>query len=422
MTEDFLQFIWEQRLFDANGLKTTDGENIEVVESGFRNYDSGPDFFNARVKIDGTLWVGNIEIHKNASDWLKHNHHHDNAYDSIILHVVDNFDHEIIRKSGSKIPTLVLSYPANLLENYKKLLSARTWIPCQYRFHSIDPFVLKIGFNRLLIERLQEKTADIIERLKQNQYNWNETFYHYLARNFGFKTNSLPFEMLAKSVNLGILGKHKDNLFQLEAILFGQSGLLNQELFGDEYFTGLREEYNFLGKKYGLKPIEGHLWKFLRLRPVNFPTVRIAQFAALIYKSSALFSKIIETPTINQLIELFDVQASAYWDNHYKFNSLSGNVVKHLGDSARNNLIINTVIPFLFVYGDHNNKTFLKDRALEWIDKMPAENNSVIGKWGSLGVRPQSAFETQALLQLKNRYCAEKRCLKCHVGNKIIRM
>ena len=422
MTEDFLQFIWEHRLFETNNLKTTDGEKLEVVEQGTRNTDSGPDFFNAKVRIEDTLWVGNIEIHRNSSDWMRHNHDTDGAYDSIILHVVDNFDKPVQRKSGSTIPALVLTYPAHILENYRQLLAARTWIPCQVRFRAIDPFVLKIGFNRLMIERLQDKTAEILERLALNQNNWNETFYQFMARNFGFKTNALPFEMLAKSLPVSILGKHKNNLQQVEALLFGQSGLLNMELFGDDYFLNLRTEYEFLSKKYGLKPVAGHLWKFLRLRPVNFPTVRIAQLAALIHQSSGLFSEILDTGQITQLQKLFDVRASDYWNNHYKFSYPSKNSIKHLGESAVNNLIVNTIVPFLFVYGEQNNKHYLKDRALDWLEKMPAETNSVITKWEGLGIQPQSAFETQALLQLKNRYCSERRCLKCHVGNKIIRL
>jgi hypothetical protein len=422
MTEDFLQFIWEQRLFETNNLETTDGERVEVVDPGTRNTDSGPDFFNAKVRIEDTLWVGNIEIHRNSSDWIRHHHGTDRAYDNVILHVVDHFDKPVLRKSGSKIPALVLTYPVHLLENYQQLLAARTWIPCQTRFHAIDPFVLKIGFNRLMIERLQDKTSEIMEQLARNQNNWNETFYQFLARNFGFKTNALPFEMLAKSLPVSILGKHKNNLQQIEALLFGQSGLLNQELLGDDYFLNLRTEYGFLLKKYDLKPVAGHLWKFLRLRPVNFPTVRIAQLAALIHQSSGLFSEILETEQLTRLQKLFDVRASAYWDHHYKFSYPSKKAGKHLGNSAVNNLIVNTVVPFLFVYGEQNNKHFLKDRALEWLDQLPAEANSIITKWEGLGVQPQSAFETQALLQLKNRYCAEKSCLKCHVGNKIIRL
>ncbi len=421
MSEDFLQFIWEHGLFDALDLETVTGEQLEVIDPGVRNRDSGPDFFNAKIRLGDTLWAGNIEIHKNASDWLRHQHQTDPAYDNIILHVVSNFDFSVKRSAGDEIPALKITWPEHLLENYQHLLTARTWIPCQERFHTIDPFNLKIGFNRLMIERLQDKTEEIMERLEQNQFNWNETFYQLLARNFGFKTNAMPFELLSKSLPLNILGRHKDNLLQLEALFFGQSGLLNEELLGDDYFLNLRSEYGFLYKKYDLRPIAGHLWKFLRLRPVNFPTVRIAQLAALMYHSGGLFSRIMESSGIESLVSLFDVKASAYWDSHYKFNYPSKKCAKHLGESAVNNLIVNTAIPFLFVFGELNNKHSLKDRALEWLDELPAESNSIITKWEELGVQPGSAFETQALLQLKNKYCSSKKCLHCHVGNKLIR-
>ncbi len=422
MTEDFLQFIWEQRLFDTENIKSTDGERIEVLDPGVRNTDSGPDFFNAKVRIDDTLWVGNIEIHRMASDWLKHRHQADYAYDSIILHVVDSFDQDVFRKSGNKIPAMVLNYSPVLLENYRSLLNSKAWIPCQSRFLSIDPIVLRIGFNRLLVERLQEKTGEIMEKLHQNQRNWNETFYQFLARNFGFKTNAMPFELMAKSLPMNILGKHKDNPFQIEALLFGQSGLLSELLWADDYYFELRKEYEFLMKKYSLKPIPGHLWKYLRLRPVNFPTIRIAQFAALIYRSSGLFSKITETGSLNELKGMFNVKASPYWDTHYKFGLVSRETSKNLGNSATENIIINTVIPFLFVYGEQNNKHHLKENAIEWLEHLSPETNSVISGWQKLDVRPHSAFDTQALIQLKTRYCSARKCLKCHVGNKLIRM
>jgi hypothetical protein len=228
MSEDFLQFIWEHGLFDILGLETVTGELLEVIDPGKRNTDSGPDFFNAKVRLGDTLWAGNIEIHKNASDWLRHQHHTDPAYDNIILHVVKNFDFSVKRSSGDDIPALKITWPEHLLENYQHLLTARTWIPCQDRFHTIDPFNLKIGFNRLMIERLQDKTAEIMERLEQNQFDWNETFYQLLARNFGFKTNAMPFELLSKSLPLNILGKHKDNLLTDRSLVFRTVGVIER--------------------------------------------------------------------------------------------------------------------------------------------------------------------------------------------------
>jgi hypothetical protein len=301
-------------------------------------------------------------------------------------------------------------------------LDSKTWIACQNQFHKIDPVVLQLGFNRLMIERLENKTDEILERLQQNNNDWNETFYQSMAKMFGFKVNAVPFELLAKSVSLQILAKHKNNLFQLEALLFGNSGLLNNQLLGDKYYLQLRDEYSFLYKKYRFKGLESHLWKFMRLRPGNFPTIRISQLAALIHRSQGLFSKIIEIENIDSLKKLFEVQASDYWHSHYNFNKLSKRTSKkELGANSINILIINVVIPFLFVYGEKQNKHHLKNRALEFLEQLPAEKNSILTKWGALGIEVHSAFESQALLQLKNIYCEKKKCLNCQIGVKLVK-
>lgn len=421
MPEEFLQYIWENRLFETTNLVTSSGEPIEINHPGRKNTDSGPDFFNARIKIGDTVWAGNIEIHVKASDWNKHLHQNDKAYDNVVLHVVDIFDAQVSRTNGETIPTLVLRYPEYLRNNYQNLLEAQTWIACENRFHRIDPIVLQLGFNRLMIERLESKTEAILSRLELNNNDWNETFYQVLARSFGFKVNAVPFELLARSLPASLLSKHKNNLFQLETLLFGNSGLLNNQLLGDDYYLKLREEYSFLYQKYGLKAIESHLWKFLRLRPVNFPTVRISQLAALFHQSDALFSSIIEIENLSELYTLFKVKASEYWDTHYNFNKLSkSNREKELGESSVHILIINVVIPFLFVYGEKQNKHHLKNRALEFLEQIPAESNSIVSKWGELGINARSAFESQALLQLKNQYCEAKKCLNCQVGVKLV--
>ena len=423
VTEEFLQYIWENRLFINENLKTQNGESLEIVNVGKRNTDSGPDFFNAKIKIGDTIWVGNIEIHKNSSDWTKHNHQTDKAYNNVILHVVENSDQPIMRNNAEEIPTLLFKYPEHLKINYQNLLDAKTWIACQNQFHKIDPIILQLGFNRLMIERLEDKTEEILIRLLQNNNDWNTTFYQVLARMFGFKVNAMPFEMLAKSLPLEIIAKHKTSLFQLEALLFGNSGLLNDQLLGDDYYLNLRNEYSFLYKKYHLKGIESHLWKFMRLRPGNFPTVRISQFAALINRSHGLFSKIIEIESLNELQQLFKVKASEYWNSHYSFNKPSTrNSIKELGESSVNMLIINVVIPFLFVYGEKQNKDYLKNRALEFLEILPSEENSIIEKWEKMGVNSRSAFESQALLQLKNKYCERKKCLNCQIGVKLVRI
>lgn len=402
-------------------MHTENNETLEILDQGKKNLDSGPDFFNAKVRINGTIWAGNIEIHYHASDWKRHKHQSDKAYENVVLHVVYNADEGVFRSNGEEIPTLVIKFPDYLLNNYEQLQKAQTWIACQNQFHKIDPVVLQLGFNRLMIERLEAKTTEILSRLEQNHNDWNETFYQMLARMFGFKVNSIPFELLAKSLPIHILSKHKSNIFQLEALLYGNSGLLNQQLLGDEYYLKLREEYSFLYKKYQLKAIEGHLWKFMRLRPANFPTIRISQMAALLHQTNGLFSKIIEIEDIGELKKLFQVKASSYWDSHYNFNKASKKQgEKELGETASNILITNVVIPFLFIYGEKQNKHHLKNRALDFLEKLPPEKNSILSKWDSLGIKARSAFESQALLQLKNCYCETKKCLNCHIGVKLV--
>ncbi len=422
MQEEFIAYIWENRLFNMSNLTTTEGESLEIINTGKRNSNSGPDFFNAQIKIGYTLWAGNIEIHQKASDWEKHNHTKDKAYDNVILHVVEKSDKKVFRNNGSVIPTLELSWSEEYNNNYNRLINSKNYIACQNEFHRIDPLFIKIGFHSLMIERLEEKTNEIIFKLKENNNNWNETFYQLLAQIFGFKINSIPFLLLAKAVPYKILSRHKNNLFQIESLLFGASGLLNEELTGDKYFLDLRNEFGFLYKKYKLKSVEAHLWKFMRLRPVNFPTIRISQLAGLIHNSQGLLSKITETEKLDKLRALFKVKATDYWDSHYRFNiSSSEKKVKELGDLSVNSIIINVVIPFLFVYGETQNLSHLKDRSLTLLENIPPENNSIIRKWASLGVIPRSAFDTQALIQLKSRYCENRRCLYCPIGNKILK-
>jgi len=420
MNEEFLQFIWEHGLFNQTDLKTVDGKSVEVILTGHPNTDSGPDFFNARVRIGETIWAGNIEIHQKSSHWYQHRHHLDAAYDSVILHVVERYDKPVQVKK-QELPTLEISYPPAILEKFEQLLKSNRWIACEDKLAEVDPFVLRFWFSSLMIERLQSKTSDILAILQQNKNNWNETFYQLLARNFGMKTNALPFELLAKSLPLNVLSKHKNDLFQIEALLFGQAGLLNETLLGDDYFLALRKEYSYLYKKYGLSGIESYVWKFMRLRPINFPTIRIAQLAMLIHHSSALFSRILETENPEELRKSFDVSASEYWNTHYRFNKISEeNRKKTLGEAAFNNLVINTISPLLFVYGDQHLDQAMKDRALLLLEESPPESNQIIRKWNELGIDSRSAFDSQALIQLKNRYCENKKCLHCQLGAKII--
>jgi hypothetical protein len=420
MTEEFLQFIWKNSLYLTSDLKTIQGQKVKVVNPGKLNTDAGPDFFNASIKIGDTLWAGNVEIHLRSSDWLVHGHQTDQAYNNVILHVVLENDKEVFLPNGLPLPSIILPVKKEIGENYLELINEKSWPACHKNVGNVDEIFRFVALDSLLIERLQNKTDSILRLLIENKNDWSETFYQFLARNFGFKTNSLPFEMLSRRTPLAVLVKHKTSLFQLEAILFGQSGLLNEQLLGDDYFLQLREEYSYLSKKYGLNGMEGYLWKFMRLRPANFPTLRIAQFASLLHNSESLLSKLTEEKEIKTILEFFNVKASDYWDTHYRFNMQTPARVKWLGELSRNTIIINTVVPFLFVYGERNNKKELKQRALDLLESIPPESNNIISRWNNFGVRARNSFDTQALIQLKNEYCDPKKCLHCLLVTKVI--
>jgi hypothetical protein len=421
MKEDFLHHLWKFKLYNRHNLKTTAGETVEVINTGLHNTDAGPDFFNAKVKVGNTLWAGNVEIHLKSSDWKKHSHHLDGAYKNVILHVVHEHDVPVTTKDGGEIVTLELKERFNpkLYENYLQLVESREWIPCEKKIKNVDRITVNAWLERLLVERLERKTESILQSLKLNKNNWEETFYHQMAKNFGFQLNSLPFELLAKGLPLSYLGKHKNNLLQVEALLFGQAGLLNKQ-FKDDYPIQLKKEYDFLKKKFSLQPMDGSQWKFLRLRPSNFPTIRIAQFAQLIHKSSHLFTKILETEKHDKMESLFNVSASDYWLTHYTFDKTSSRREKHLGETAVRIILINTVVPFLFASGKQKQSEAHQERALTFLEKIEAEKNLIIKHWKDLGIQSENAGQTQALIQLKNEYCSNKNCLNCAIGNKII--
>jgi len=419
MTEDFLQYIWRYNLFEEIN-STTNGNNLEIISVGQLNTDSGPDFFNAKIKIDDTIWVGNIEIHINSSDWKKHNHHNDEAYNNVILHIVKHFDTEIYDSNGRKIPTAILSYANHFEDNYKKLLSSKHKIKCENRISEIDRFTISSWISSLAIERLSRKSASIIEKLKQNKHNWEETFYQSIFRYFGMGTNSEPFEMLARLVPLKILAKHKNNLLSIEAILFGTAGFLSKNKPNDTYYNLLKREYAVMKAKFNLQEMDKSMWKFMRLRPVNFPTVRIAQTAMLIHNSTSLFSKIIESDNIDQIKKLFSANTSEYWEIHYNFNKESSKKIKKIGNTTINIILINVVIPFIFVYGKEKNLPEFTDKALNFLEEIKAESNTIIKYWTSLKIDSKSAFDSQALIELHNEYCLKNKCLNCRIGNKLI--
>lgn len=422
MNEEFLHHIWKFRLFDQLDLKTTTGDIVEIEKVGEHNFDAGPDFFNGKIKIANTLWAGNVEVHINASDWKKHHHQNDKAYDNIILHVVNNADVQLYRASGEAIPTIEIKgrIGEKLYHNYLNFRSSNDWVPCEKQISLVPPIIINNTLDRLLLERLERKSKAITDSLALNNSNWEETFYQSLARNFGFKTNAIPFELLAKSIPSKILSKHKSSLLQIEALLFGQAGMLDNH-FEDKYARSLQNEYSFLKNKFKLSPLDEHLWKFLRLRPVNFPSLRIAQFAGLIFNSSHLFSKIIETENCKEMKKFMNVNVSEYWESHYVFSKLSKKKTKHLGEEAINNIFINTIIPFLFVYGKEKGEEKYVERALNFLNNLEGESNSIISGWKSLKLPVETSYSTQALLQLKNEYCNHKKCLSCSIGNYLLK-
>jgi len=422
MNEDLLHYVWKYNLFKSFELNTLDGEEIQIVNQGIYNNDAGPDFINAKIKIGNTLWAGNVEIHIKSSDWIKHNHTSDEAYKNIILHVVYENDVDISDLANHTFPTLQLrnNIREDILNNYNKIKLSQGWIACENYIKEIDEFIINKWLERILIERLQNRTKDIKLVFKENNNNWEETFYQLLAANFGFKVNKTPFEMLAKSLPQKYLAKHKNNLFQIEALLFGQSGLLNEQL-KEDYPVKLLIEYNFLRQKFDLDAIEPHIWRFMRIRPSNFPTIRISQFANLISRSNHLFSLILEAKSIKELTELFSIKASSYWKDHYTFGKVTKGKIKQFGESSLNNIIINTIVPVLFAYGDIKNDDTIKQRAIDHLFFVKKENNSIIKNWESIGMQNNNAADSQALLELKKNYCNTKMCLKCQIGNVVLK-
>lgn len=407
-------------MYYPSSINLLNGENIEVVNPGELNIHSGPDFFNAMIKFGDIILAGNVEIHINASDWIKHGHNKDKAYDNVILQLVLNRDAEIKRSNGDIIPTAEIRFDKRLYSNYSQLIRNECWIPCQCFITGVEFTVIRQWLNYQAINRLSQKALLLSNILYVNGNCWEESFYQQLARNFGFGLNGGIFEMLARSLPYRLILKHRDNQFQLEAMLFGQAGMLENEK-GDFYFESLKKEYQFLKRKYNLKSLEKHLWKFLRLRPANFPTIRIAQFASYLHESPSLFSTILETSDLKRMASFFRVSASEYWDTHFVFNKSSKSIRKATGLCAVNSVLINTVIPLIYFYGQKRKIDHLRERALNFLAELPAESNSIINKWSELGIKAENAFISQALLMQKNELCYFRRCLNCNIGCHIIK-
>ncbi|MDR3262438.1 MAG: DUF2851 family protein [Tannerella sp.] len=418
--ERLLQYVWKYRLYDEAGLCSVDGVPVTVIDPGIQNTDAGPDFFNAKVRIAGVVWAGCVEIHRKASDWRTHRHDNDPAYDSVILHVVEEGDTLICRTNGEVIPQALIRVPPNVREHIEWLLSRDTPLPCAERIHEIESIHLSAWISALISERLERKTEAVFTLLDQYANDWNEVFYITLMRNFGFGTNSDAFEWLAKSLPFKYILKQRRNSQPIEALLFGQAGLLTEEN-NDPYYQLLQREYLFLQKKYSLQPIDGFLFKKMRTRPVNFPHLRLAQMAAIWTNNDTLFSKILEENQLDTLKDCFDVSLSDYWNTHYHFQNASPAKKKTIGTNTTYAILINTVIPVLFAYGKKKQQPDYCTRALQILEDLPPERNSVITPFLKAGISVKNASDTQALIQLRREYCEKKKCLYCRIGFHLIK-
>ena len=413
--EQLLHYVWKHKIFPLKELKTTTGQQVEVIDTGLANTDAGPDFFNAKLKLDGVLWIGNIEIHERSSDWFKHGHHADTGYNSVILHIASEIDTEISRSNGERIPQIQLICPEAVRTNYKELLETDSYPPCYRIIPSLPPFTAHSWMTALQMERFEQKATLLNERLKRCQGNWEDAFFITLARNFGFGLNGDAFETWAHRLPFRAVDKHRNDLFQIEAIFFGQAGIL-EDSDGDGYYLRLKKEYTYLQHKFGLIPMDASLWRFLRLRPANFPHIRIAQLACLYHRAYGLLSRIMETETLQGVRDILKGGTSEYWLTHYTFGGSSPSSPKTLSNTSLDLLIINTVVTFLYAYGLHKGNRVLCARAGSFLEELKAENNYITRMWEQCGMKASNAADSQALIQLKKEYCDKKKCLYCRIG------
>ena len=413
--EQLLHYVWKHKIFPLKELKTTTGQQVEVIDTGLANTDTGPGFFNAKLKLDGVLWIGNIEIHERSSDWFKHGHHADAGYNSVILHIASEIDMEISRSNGERIPQIQLICPEAVRTNYKELLETASYPPCYRIIPSLSPFTAHSWMSALQMERFEQKATLLNERLKRCQGNWEDAFFITLARNFGFGLNGDAFETWAHRLPFRAVDKHRNDLFQIEAIFFGQAGIL-EDSDGDGYYLRLKKEYTYLQHKFGLIPMDASLWRFLRLRPANFPHIRIAQLACLYHRAYGLLSRIMETETLQGVRDILKGGTSEYWLTHYTFGGSSPSRPKTLSNTSLDLLIINTVVTFLYAYGLHKGNRVLCARAGSFLEELKAENNYITRMWEQCGMKASNAADSQALIQLKKEYCDKKKCLYCRIG------
>ncbi|MDR1555577.1 MAG: DUF2851 family protein [Tannerellaceae bacterium] len=418
--ERLLHYVWKNKLYAPESLVTTEGLPVSVIDTGVWNTDAGPDFFNAKIKIGDTTWAGSVEIHDKASDWLRHRHDKDKAYDSVVLHLAGVHDAIIYRTTGEPIPQALLTVPETVRRNIDWLIHRDISIPCLPCIREIEPVQLSSWVSALLSERLERKTKDILLLLEQYDDDWNEVFYIILTRSFGFGINNDAFERLARSLPFRYIRRQRGSSSQIESMLFGQAGML-EEASDCHYYRLLQKEYKFLRHKFDLQPLSGTLFKNLRMRPNNFPYVKLAQLAALWFHHDALFSLIRDEENPEQIKKLFRVAPSDYWETHYHFRHASPKTEKLPGLNALHILLINAVIPTLFAFGQKNNQPEYNERAIRFLESLPAEKNVIVSAFCNAGMPAQHAGDSQALIQLKREYCEKKKCLYCRIGFRLLK-
>jgi hypothetical protein len=418
--EYLLHYAWKNRLYTPETLVTTEGLPVSVIDPGLQNGDAGPDFFNAKVKIGNTLWAGCVEIHDRASDWRRHAHDRDRAYDAVVLHLVGADDMNVCRTNGEPVPQALFRLPEAVSRNIEWLIRRDVPLPCLPRIREIEPVQLYAWTGALLSERLERKTRDILHLLERYGGDWNEVFYATLTRSFGFGVNNDAFERLARSLPLRCILKQRSSSSQVEALLFGQAGLLDERI-SCHYYTLLQQEYGFLSRKFGLQPLDGSLFKSLRMRPNSFPHVKLAQLAALWFSYDALFALVRDEADMERIKKRLKVHPSDYWETHYHFRQTSPKAEKCPGEHALQILLINAVVPTLFAYGQKTAQPEYCERAADFLEHIPAERNSIVSLFGNAGMPLQHAGDSQALIQLKKEYCDSKKCLYCRIGFQLLK-
>jgi hypothetical protein len=421
MKEDFLHYLWKFKKFDALNLKTSNEEEITIINVGQYLELAGPDFFNAQITIGDQKWAGNVEIHLKSSDWYVHHHERDSAYENVILHVVWEHDTEIFRRNNTEIPVLELKkyVEKETVENYQSLISPKSWIFCEKQLIDVDEFTLKNWQERLFFERLERKSKPIFDLLEQTNQDWEAVLFCLLAKNFGLNTNGEIFIKIAQSIPFSIIRKESFEVENLEALLFGTSGLLDSEK-EDNYFKDLKFRYYYLLHKYQIEKNSVEPVQFFKHRPDNFPTIRLSQLANLYHSQQNLFSKICTLNSLKHIYEVFQVSTSEYWLNHYQFDKESPKKKKPLSKSFIDLIVINTIIPLQFAYAKSQGKEISED-LISLLNEVSPEKNAIVDKFSFFGLKPKSAFETQSLLQLKNEYCNKSKCLECAVGMELLK-